>query len=406
MENFRTVTIVGKRNTYETLYIQYFLRAIGIECVAVDEQEEVDKKSDIIFLFGKGKKSWEEIDEVGRKNIFFTVDSNQDVEKMLVDLVSLFLEKNTQLRRMETLRKIYQHYHLIEIFYEYTGVCLEKLGKDVTDNYIKILYDVETKVEKLINETEKFKEAVIFFKYYLIEKINRFKWLCKGSSLTMEKDFDTEYILNHINEIYKYDEKYWQVEILKGEIAEYDTRFSAIPKNFWDNAATLSVLKQSKGETFYLYGKWKKRNSELFETNLFISKAVSNDLKNIKFYFELMSQDIKMEQNLSAIKLANDILNVLQAKFAEKEQMNLQDLEYLYKTYSCLTRLCEKHQIEMWEEKAEKVLSYIFSLEEEKNDFASKMYPNDKTKLSIIEIMISRCSQRALIEAKKMKNKQ
>ena len=71
--------------------------------------------------------------------------------------------------------------------------------------------------------------------------------------------------------------------------------------------------------------------------------------------------------------------------------MSLQYLEYLYKTYSCLTRLCEKYQIEMWEEKAEKVLSYIFSLEEEKNDFASKMYPNDKTKLSIIEIMISRC---------------
>ena len=393
MKNFRTVTIVGKRDNYETLYIQYFLRSIGIECVAVDEKEEVDQKSDIIFLFGKEKKAWEEINEDDEKNTFFMVDSNQDAEKMLTDMVSLFIEKNSKLNCMEDIRKIYQDNHLIEIFYEYTGVCLRKLEKDIVENYIKKLYDVESEVEKLIGEIEEFKEGITFFKYYLIKKIKEFSYIYvwRNGYTKYGNDFDTEYLLNHINEIYEYDEKYWQVERIKAELTEYDVRFSSIPKIFWDNAAVAAVLKQSKGEIIYLYGKWKKRNAELFETHLFISKAVSKDLKNVKFYFELMSVDIKMEQELSAIQLANDILNILKAKFKEKEQMSLQDLEYLYKTYANLIYLCESQFIESYEEMKKEVFDYMLSLKDGKNDFASKMYPDNKVKFRIIYAMMTRC---------------
>ena len=307
MKNFRTVTIVGKRDNYETLYIQYFLRSIGIECVTVDEKEEVDQKSDIIFLFGKEKKAWEDINKDGRKNTFFMVDSNQNAEKMLTEMVSLFIEKNSKLNCMEDIRKIYQDNHLIEVFYEYTGVCLPRLEKDTCDNYIKKLYDVESEVEKLIGEIEEFKEGITFFLYYLIEKIKKFKWLWRDSYTEYRKDFDTEYLLNRINEIYVYDEKYWKVERIKAELTEYDTRFSALPAWFWDNAAVAAVLKQSKGEIIYLYGKWKKRNKELAEMHMFISKAVSKDSKNVKFYFELMVENKKNEENLAELMFARNI---------------------------------------------------------------------------------------------------
>ena len=401
MKNFRTVTIVGKRDNYETLYIQYFLRSIGIECVTVDEKEEVDQKSDIIFLFGKEKKAWEDINKDGRKNTFFMVDSNQNAEKMLTEMVSLFIEKNSKLNCMEDIRNIYQDNHLIEIFYEYTGVCLRNLGKDTFDNYMKKLYDVESEVEKLIGETEKFKEGVIFFKYYLIEKIKKFKWLWRESYTEYGKDFDTEYLLNHINEIYEYDEKYWQVEILKAELTEYDVRFSASPKFFYELAINESCLKQSKGENLYLYGKWKKMNAELAEMYILISKAVSKDLKNIKFYFVLMAENKKFEENLAALMLARDILKILEAEYKEKEDMSLQNLEILYKTYANSKDICESQFIEGYEKMQKEVFDYMLSLKDGKNDFASKMYPNDKTKFEIILAMIDRLDILAVIEARK-----
>ena len=402
MKNFRTVTIVGKRDNYETLYIQYFLRSIGIECVAVDEKEEVDQKSDIIFLFGKEKKAWEEINEEDdEKNTFFMVDSNQDAEKMLTDMVSLFIEKNSKLNCMEDIRKIYQDNHLIEIFYEYTGVCLRNLGKDTFDNYMKKLYDVESEVEKLIGEIEEFKEGITFFKYYLIEKIKKFKWLWRDSYTEYRKDFDTEYLLNRINEIYVYDEKYWKVERIKAELTEYDTRFSALPAWFWDNAAVAAVLKQSKGEIIYLYGKWKKRNKELAEMHMFISKAVSKDSKNVKFYFELMVENKKNEENLAALMFARNICEILESEYEEKEDMSLQNLEILYKTYANSKDICESQFIEGYEKMQKEVLDYMFSLKDGKNDFASKMYPNDKTKFEIILAMIDRLDSWAIIEARK-----
>lgn len=198
-----------------------------------------------------------------------------------------------------------------------------------------------------------------------------------------------------------YDEKYWQVEILKAELTEYDVRFSASPKFFYEQAINESCLKQSKGENLYLYGKWKKRNAQLAEMYILISKAVSKDLKNIKFYFVLMVENKKNEENLAALMFARDILKILEAEYEEKEDMSLQNLEILYKTYANSKFICESQFIEGYEKMQKKVLDYMLSLKDGKNDFASKMYPNDKTKFEIILAMIDRLDILAVIEARK-----
>lgn len=110
MEGFRTVTIIGKRNTYEVLYVKYFLEWLGIECVAVTEKEDVDKNSDIVCVFGNTRK-WEDTR--------LTVNSKQDATKILKEVVISFCEINEDLKVMELLRNIYEEYHLVEIFYSY-----------------------------------------------------------------------------------------------------------------------------------------------------------------------------------------------------------------------------------------------------------------------------------------------
>ena len=54
------------------------------------------------------------------------VDSNQDAEKMLTDMVSLFIEKNSKLNCMEDIRKIYHflfsvHRNLNKLFHKNTS---------------------------------------------------------------------------------------------------------------------------------------------------------------------------------------------------------------------------------------------------------------------------------------------
>ncbi len=392
MENFRTVTIVGKMYTYEGAYIKYFLRWIGIECVYVDEQDEVDKKSDIILVFGNKKNVFKKIDdELGEENLYFVVDFNQKAEKILSDVVSLFIERNSKLSCMEDLRKIYEEKHLIEIFYEYTGVNLLNLSDDTVGNYMKILYDAEAKVEELIKVTEEFKEAVIFSKYYLIEKINKFKWILRKKNIKYGVYFDAEDCLNQVNEVYNYDKKYWQVEILKAGFASYDDRFTSLSKFFYENTLMNCSLKQSESENWYLIGVLKEKNGEYYERDVSFQRAYAIDNKNVKALFKLMYIHRKLEHDGLAFDFANDILKILKPKYEEKEKMNLLYIEDLYKVYGNLERVCEEQFIEIYKKMKKTVLDYMESLKESENDFASKMYPDNKVKIQIVKGMVFRC---------------
>mgnify|MGYP004546926607 CR=1 FL=1 len=73
----------------------------------------------------------------------------------------------------------------------------------------------------------------------------------------------------------------------------------------------------------------------------------------------------------------------------------------MYKTYANSKDICESQFIEGYEKMQKEVLDYMFSLKDGKNDFASKMYPNDKTKFEIILAMIDRLDSWAIIEARK-----
>ena len=96
-----------------------------------------------------------------------------------------------------------------------------------------------------------------------------------------------------------------------------------------------------------------------------------------------------MEQNLSAEKFFEEIINELLILFENKEEMSLREIEYLYKTFILIADVCEPQFQEQYYEKAEQCMNYIDSMIEDstKNDFALKMYNLSEEKVIFVKAM-------------------
>lgn len=391
-------------DTYRAYYIKEFFKWIGLSYVAVVNKpgrnifdNEEYYKFDVIVNYNDAidKDQCQKIEE-RTKNALVSVDDkdgkseNNLLELLINEIIGSKFDGNRMLQRLfMVLSKIYDVYDMINLLYEYTFILLSGLPENICDAIFKRCITITKKIDQLVQLQINAKKIIgmeyaLYAKYYSIKQVNEFLWIKKRPL-----QYDTEKYLNEVNEIYNYDKAYFKVEALKGKMAELDPRFSAIPKIFLENAIQGCPIKICKSYHFYTWGKWKERNGELFEASLAYQKAYAADVTNFKAIFKLAVEQKKMEQNLSAEKFFEEIINELLILFENKEEMSLREIEYLYKTFILIADVCEPQFQEQYYEKAEQCMNYIDSMIEDstKNDFALKMYNLSEEKVIFVKAM-------------------
>lgn len=395
-------------DTYRAYYIKEFFKWIGLSYVAVVNKpgrnifdNEEYYKFDVIVNYNDAidKDQCQKIEERTKSALVSVDDKDGKSEDTLLQLLvseigqNKFIENSKLQDVLLGLACIYIREHMVDLLYEYTFILLQRLPEDLCDNICERCINVVKGIQELEkwqkeNDIIEGMEYILYAMYYSMKEVNEFQWIRNKSLI-----YDTENYLIEVNEIYNYDEGYFKVETLKGRIAEFDSRFSASPKFFLENAIQDCPLKICKSYHFYTWGKWKERNGQPFEASLAYQKAYATDLTNFKAMFKLAVEQKRMDENMLAERFFRAIINELSVLFSCKEQMSLREIEYLYKAFVLAGSVCEPQFRPQYYEKAKQCMDYINSLIENpnQNDFAFNMYQrNPKIKILIAKAMKSR----------------
>lgn len=245
------------------------------------------------------------------------------------------------------------------------------------------------RLEKISEETTRFKEAVLFAKYYCMLLVDRLQYWNRKLWLS----FDVEDYISDINKIYEYDKNYWKVETLKGMACEIDDRFSATSKCLYENVTKSAKLIQSKSECYIIEGNWKYRNHQIWESSELYRYVYTKNPKNIEAIFALsVSNEI---DEIYENKLLDEILEILEPCFEKREDMGLHDIIMLWKVYNIKFLKNQEPFRADFKPKIIEVGKYIETgLEQNTDDFVSKMYLEDSIKLHLIEGVKSNFLQR------------
>ena len=391
-------------DTYRAYYIKEFFKWIGLSYVAVVNKpgrnifdNEKYLEFDVIVNYNDAIENDQclKIQERTKNTLISVSDRDERSEEyllhaLLCEIVESVFDGNVDMLELLTdIADIYMNEHAVDLLYEYTFILLSGIPEDIGEEILNRITSIEEQVEKLIQnnralDKNKGLEYALYAMYYSRKQINEFQWMKKRPLI-----YDTEKYLNEVNEIYHYDEKFFKVESLKAKVAEFDNRFSALPKFFLENAIQDCPISLCKSYHFYTLGKWKERNSELFEASVSYRKAYFEDPSNFKTIFKLAVEQKRLEDNLLAESLFREIIRELSVLFTCKEEMSLREIEYLYKAYMLIASVCEEQFQNRYYEKAKECLEYIESMiiESDKKDFALKMYGSEQVKKSIAEAM-------------------
>lgn len=406
VKNFRSICIVyNMEDTYRSFYIKEFFKWIGLSYVAVVNKPErniFDNEEyyefDIIVNYNQAinKDQCIKIQE-RTENALVSIDDKEEKEEkellweLITGIVMNKLDGDKELTAiLKELSEIYDKEHMIELLYEYTLILLPKLPESERNRIDEHCTRVADSVADYVkNHTEDLsgREYALYALYYCEKQVNEVRWLERKDLL-----YDVEKFLEEVNEIYHYDKDYFKVETLKGRVAEFDSRFSASPKFLLENAIRECPIKMCKSYHHYAWGKWKERNHQLFEASVAYQRAYAADVKNYKAMFKLAVEQKNMNENLMAEKFFKDIIAELSDLFIYKEKMSLRELEYLYKAYMLIAKVCEPQFCAGYYKNAEECMDYIRSLlnDLEQENFAVQMYPDPKLRKTIITAMISR----------------
>lgn len=406
VKNFRSICIVyNMEDTYRSFYIKEFFKWIGLSYVAVVNKPErniFDNEEyyefDIIVNYNQAinKDQCIKIQE-RTENALVSIDDKEEKEEkellweLITGIVMNKLDGDKELTAiLKELSEIYDKEHMIELLYEYTLILLPKLPESernrIDEHCIRVTDGVANYVK---NHTEGLsgREYALYALYYCEKQVNEVRWLERKDLL-----YDVEKFLEEVNEIYHYDKGYFKVETLKGRVAEFDSRFSASPKFFLENAIKECPVRLCKSYHYYVLGKWKERQGQLFEASVAYQKAYVIDPDNFKTMFKIAVEAKKLDNNLAAKDFLGEIIESLEVLWLNKEEMSLREIEYLYKAYALSANVCESQFELQYYQKAKLCLEYIRSLIEKTDeiDFALKMYQSEETKRNIAMAMISR----------------
>ena len=406
MKDFRSICIIyNMEDTYRAYYIKEFFKWIGLSYVAVVNKpgrnlfdNEEYYKFDVIVNYNDAidKDQCQKIEERTKNALVSVDDKDGKSEKNLLDLlINEIIGNKFDGNRMfqglfMALAKIYDMFKIVNLLYEYTFILLSGLSENTCDMIFQRCNKVVRKTEQLvqlqINGNKKIGlEYALYAQYYSIKQVNEFLWIKKRTL-----QYDTEKYLNDVNEIYDYDEEYFKVEALKGRIAEFDNRFSALPKNFYENAIQDCQLKVCKSYHYYTLGKWKEKIERSFEASIAYQKSYAADPMNIKAMFKLGVEQKKTNQNLMAEGFFIKIIRNLEERyFLNKEEMSLREIEYLYKVFCLEAEICESQFQHYYRLDANECMKFVKELIEypEKKDFALKMYGSSDLKMEIASAM-------------------
>lgn len=391
-------------DTYRAYYIKEFFKWIGLSYVAVVNKpgrnifdNEKYLEFDVIVNYNDAIENDQclKIQERTKNTLISVSDRDERSEEYLLHALlckivgSAFNGNSDMLDLLTDIADIYVNEHAVDLIYEYTFILLPEIPENISEEILKRIIDIEKKVEDLIRdnrawEKNKGLEYALYAMYYSRKQINEFQWIKKRPLI-----YDTEKYLNEVNEIYRYDEKFFKVESLKAKVAEFDNRFSALPKFFLENAIQDCSINLCKSYHYYTLGKWKERNNELYEASVSYQKSFSEDSTNYKTIFKLAVEQKRLEDNVMVERLFKEIINELSALFAYKEEMPLRKIEYLYKAYISIAGVCEEQIQSQYYEKARECLEYIelMIIEPDKKDFALQLYGSERVKKSIAEAM-------------------
>ena len=391
-------------DTYRAYYIKEFFKWIGLSYVAVVNKpgknifdNEKYLEFDVIVNYNDAIENDQclKIQERTKNTLISVSDRDEKSEEDLLhalvgEIVGSVFDANVDMQELLTdIADIYMNEHAVDLLYEYTFILLPEIPENIGEEILKRITDIEKKVEELIQdnrawEKNKGLEYALYAMYYSRKQINEFQWIKKRPLI-----YDTEKYLNEVNEIYHYDEKFFKVESLKAKVAEFDNRFSALPKFFLDKAIQDCPINLCKSYHYYTLGKWKERNNELYEASVSYQKSFSEDLTNYKTIFKLAVEQKRLEDKMMAEHLFKDIIDELSVLFTHKEEMSLRKIEYLYKAYISTGGICEEQFQRFYYEKARECLEYIelMIIKPDKQDFALKLYGSERVKKSIAEAM-------------------
>lgn len=407
MENFKSICIVHNReDTYKAFYLKEYFKWIGLSYVAVVNKPERNifeneeyYQFDVIVNYNEAIDQEQCIKIEGKtEDTLITVsDNGKSVATLLVFLLSeigkrKFKNSLNFQALLSDLAVVYTKEHMVDLLYEYTFILLPRLPEAISERLFERIDEIVDQVKVLVrNQMNQNKESgveyALYALFYSMKMMNEFQSI-KGRPLI----YDTEEYLEEVNKIYTFDEKFFKVETLKAKVAEFDNRFSAIPRIFLENAILDCPISICKSYHYYMLGKWKERNRQVFEASVAYQKSYFADKTNIKAIFKLAVEQKRLDDNRMAESYFKLIIEELELLFVDKEEMSLREIEYLYKSYLLVADSCEKQFQSQYLNKAEECLRYIDSIIENptRMDFTLQLYQSVEVKIAIALAMKER----------------
>jgi hypothetical protein len=415
MEGFRSICIIyNKSDSYNAYYLKEFFKWIGlsyVECLYNPEKNIFQNPErcafDIFININNAMPENKEIElasSIKTKFIELNIDNsinNIKLLKQLLDTIEkqFLVGKSCQL--LKRIADIYEKYHLVSIFYEYTFILLEKMGIDEYDSvYNKInlaLQEIEAILQNCNTEcyngnNSTFREYVLYAKYHCQRSINELS-LMKGVAL----EFDVKEYLNNIGEIYEYDEKFFKVEFLKAKVAEQDCSYSPTARFFLEYCVERCPVDVCKSYHYYGLAKWKEKKRQHFEASEAYRLSYYYDQRNIKTIFKIAVEKIQMNNPELAILFLQQIIDIWKDD-DDFEQMPLKEIECAYKARMLMADLKSPQFQSRYKELAQRYVQFIKSLKKCKNisdnSFLKRMYSSSEQLEKICDAMLSRMDLR------------
>lgn len=405
-----TCIIFSLENYTEGLYIKCFMEWIGISCFTFCYNEEFNELNSILT---KKENKFDavlylnDIDARWRKRYQHLSKANIDVQ--LSDIWNNCNDKSTlqlnvlqqiwnKMMRLTSCKASNQSImsYLIQVYSQHNAIT-KMLCKDFSYEIFTEKRDIKRIIEEwnlIIELLESFKKnnsesdcmsgmehLDYAIKYSLYKRYELKELLCECESSEIEK------IINSVNNIYSYNNKFYMGEYLKGKMAMTNIGQQIYAPFYFKNCVNACEVDACASEHYYHLGKayelvgYQEIAYQIFE------KSYELNQLNYRALFKIAVNTIRTENLVLAKKYLFQILRLLHLdkKSTEYEsnmrKLPIGELEYACKCYLLLGMIEENYygnsmNAEFYYKKAEQLKTSI-----KENIYIEKMYPGNCKKL-------------------------
>lgn len=410
MEKFRSICYLQDGdNDYEVTYLKEFFKWIGFSYLELSENSQIirdnieDCSFDIFVHLKRESVSVRERFPGCYQNRLIELEMAGHNENVLLDMMVEQIKKLPYLDFSEEekeaydfiileLKKIYQKYFLVNVLFEYTSIVIEYMkGNALLDSIRacgnrmeRVLEEIELLIDKRKNtmsSNSKFMEYLLYAKYSTQIYINRM--LVKQKTVLRYRPDD---FVKNVNEIYKYDQKMFKVEVLKARICEQDESYNGRARISYEVALDVCPIRVCKSFHYYNFGKWEALNNAPFDAYESYRNAYFCYNENIKAIFKIATHKMAIRENETAKYFLTQGVDLLKDP-DQTMKMSPKDVEYAYKFRMLFTEIVSKPVAIGIEEEAKAYLDSIDDLrltkrenmtDEQKNSFLARLYPDNE----------------------------